>query len=268
MTFDRDTHDLWFADVGLNLREEVNVQPASSTGGENYGWSRVEGDICYDPPTGCDEPTDVDPVYVYPHGPGCSVNGGYVYRGSAIPGLQGLYFFSDWCTSDIWTFRYHGSELTELTNRSDELAPPPGDAFSYLVGFGQDAAGELYVIDWHWNGTNDGQIFKIVPDVVDVADATPVVGPHLTVVMEGPNPFPHRARVALSAPGGGRADLEIHDAAGRRIWTGTASVPATGSTWVEWDGIDAGGTRQPSGMYFLTASLGDRSVTRRLVLVR
>jgi glucose/arabinose dehydrogenase len=269
MTFDRETHDLWLADVGLKSYEEVNFQPASSPGGENYGWSRMEADDCYVPPTDCDDGTLTHPVHDYPHGPGCSVNGGFVYRGTQVPELYGCYFFSDWCTSDIWTFKYDGSTLTELTNRADELGPPPGDSFTFLVGFGQDAEGELYVIDWHWNGENLGQIFKIVSDAVDVpGDDLLPVSPMIEVTTPQPNPFWERLRVGITTGGAGRIDVSVHDAAGRLVWSDRVPTQAASQTWVEWDGHDARGVQQASGVYFLTARFGESVVSQRVCLVR
>lgn len=101
MSFDRETHDLWIVDVGLDSWEEINFQPASSTGGENYGWSLMEGHSCYLPPSGCDDGSLTHPIYDYSHGPGCSINGGFVYRGTKIAEYYGCYFFSDWCTSEL-----------------------------------------------------------------------------------------------------------------------------------------------------------------------
>ena len=95
-SFDRATGDMYIADVGQNAWEEINFQPASSAGGENYGWRCMEGDHC----TGlsgcaCNSTTLVDPIQEYSHSFGCSVTGGYVYRGSAIPALQGTYFYAE-----------------------------------------------------------------------------------------------------------------------------------------------------------------------------
>jgi len=105
-SFDRETGDLWIADVGQNAIEEINFQSANSLGGENYGWRCMEGTQC----TGlsgctCNDSELVLPVHEYTHADGCSVTGGYVYRGAAIPSFRGTYFFSDYCTARIWTFR-------------------------------------------------------------------------------------------------------------------------------------------------------------------
>ena len=108
-SFDTETGDLWIGDVGQNAYEEVTFQPASSTGGENYGWRCYEGNHAYNT-GGCPSSnTMVFPVWEYTHSYGCSITGGDIYRGSAIDGLQGTYFFGDYCTNKIWSFRYDGS---------------------------------------------------------------------------------------------------------------------------------------------------------------
>jgi glucose/arabinose dehydrogenase len=157
-SFDRLTGDLWIADVGQNNWEEVNFQRASSTGGENYGWRCYEGNAATGyPNTTCDG-TYVFPIQVYSHSSGCSITGGYVYRGCAIPALQGTYFYTDYCTDTIWSFRYNGSSVTEFTNRTSQLDPPGALTAVSLSSFGEDAYGEVYLLD-----QVGGEVFKIVP---------------------------------------------------------------------------------------------------------
>ncbi len=161
-SFDRTTGDLYIADVGQNSWEEIDFQPSGSPGGENYGWRLMEGNHCYNPPTNCDPGnTLAPPIYEYDHSSGrCSITGGYVYRGCAIPDLQGTYFFGDYCTGQIWSFRYSNGIMTEFTDRTAELAPGGGLTINFITSFGQDNAGEIYFVD------QGGEIFKIVPDGV------------------------------------------------------------------------------------------------------
>lgn len=132
-SFDRSTGDLWIADVGQRMWEEVDLQPAASPGGENYGWDRLEGTHPFegDPPA-----EHVLPVYEYDHSGGrCSVTGGYVYRGSGGPTLAGAYLFGDFCQGALRALRLvNGQPVVE-----DLGAVVPG-----LTSFGEDAAGELY----------------------------------------------------------------------------------------------------------------------------
>ncbi len=156
-SFDRATGDLWIADVGQNAWEEVNFEPADSPGGVNYGWRCREGMHDFNT-SGCDGGY-TDPIHEYSHNEGCSITGGYVYRGCAIPDLAGTYFFADYCAATIWSFRYDGVNITEFMNRTAELAPGGGLDIDSITSFGEDADGELYIVD-----QGDGEVFKIVRD--------------------------------------------------------------------------------------------------------
>ncbi|MDD5556651.1 MAG: PQQ-dependent sugar dehydrogenase [bacterium] len=157
-SFDRETGDLWTGDVGQDEREEIDFQPGASAGGENYGWRCYEGSIPYDT-GGCPPPAEmVFPVHDYSHAGGnCSVTGGSVYRGSAMPWLAGTYFFADFCTARIWSFRFDGANVTEFADRTADLAPGGGFAINLVSSFGEDADGELYICDL------GGEVFRIVP---------------------------------------------------------------------------------------------------------
>ena len=87
------------------------------------------------------------PIYEFSHSVGCSITGGYVYRGAALPEFQGIYFFSDFCTPSIGTFRYEGGNLTEFTDRTTELAPGGGLSIGSIGSYGEDGFGELYICD-------------------------------------------------------------------------------------------------------------------------
>ena len=139
-TFDGD--NLWIADVGQNRIEEVDVVDWT-TGNPNFGWSEMEGSECFG--GSCDPAPYVLPIYEYPHSEGCSITGGFVYRGSAIPELAGHYFFSDYCTGFLRSVTADG-EMREWL---------PSGTLSGVIGFGKDASGELYVL------TTAGKIFAI-----------------------------------------------------------------------------------------------------------
>ena len=154
-SFDRANGDLYIADVGQGAWEEVDYQPASSTGGENYGWRLKEGTHCYNPSTNCDPGGLTDPVYEYGHTSGrCSITGGYVYRGCAIPDLNGTYFFGDYCSGNIYSFTKNAGGIATFTDHTTEL----GSLGMSISSFGQDAAGEIYIVDY------SGSIYKIVPN--------------------------------------------------------------------------------------------------------
>lgn len=158
-SFDRLNGDLYIGDVGQGDREEVSWQSGSSNGGENYGWRCMEGTSC----TGlsgctCNAPGLTIPIHDYDSTQSdCSVTGGYVYRGASIPEINGTYFFGDFCTGKIWSFRWNGTNLTEFQDRTSELVPNIG-SINNISSFGEDAAGEIYIVD------HDGEIFKILPD--------------------------------------------------------------------------------------------------------
>ncbi len=159
-SFDRVTGDLYIGDVGQNQWEEIDYQPATSSGGENYGWRCYEGNHNHNLTGDCSLTPFTFPIYEYSHSSGCSITGGNVYRGCAIPDLQGTYFFADYCSSTISSFEYDGSTITNFTNRTSELDPPGALAIASIVSFGEDAYGELYIADH-----SGGEIFKIVPNV-------------------------------------------------------------------------------------------------------
>lgn len=137
IAFDRDTGALYIADVGQNSREEVNVQAAASTGGENYGWRIMEGTRCFNP-SPCDTSGLVLPVAEYSHDQGCSITGGEVYRGSVHPSLDGVYLYGDFCSGRLWGLSHDGNDWSV-----DFLA----DTGFRLLSFGADESGELYLSD-------------------------------------------------------------------------------------------------------------------------
>ncbi len=148
-SFDRATGDLWIADVGQGTWEEIDFQPATSIGGENYGWRRMEGTHCFNPTSGCNPGSLVLPVIEYDHSVGCSVTGGYVYRGTRNPRLIGQYIYGDYCSGRIWAGTRHANG--SVTSRVLFDAP-----FT-ISTFGEDAAGEMYV-----GGYSNGTLYRIV----------------------------------------------------------------------------------------------------------
>lgn len=147
-SFDRETGDLYIADVGQGTYEEIDFQAAASGGGENYGWRRMEGNHCYNPRTNCDQNGLVKPIAEYSHDLGCSVTGGYVYRGKQYPWLVGQYIFADYCTGVVWATARdaNGTWATRQVTTFDDT----------ISSFGEDQAGELYVI-----GHRGGTIYKL-----------------------------------------------------------------------------------------------------------
>jgi glucose/arabinose dehydrogenase len=145
-SFDRATGDLYIGDVGENAVEEINFTPRGSDGLENYGWDAYEGSQRFEdgrPSTG----RLVFPVHEYGHGQGCSVTGGYVYRGRARPADRGRYIFGDYCSGTVWSFRIASGEARDVRTESFSVGS--------LTSFGEDAAGELYAL------SADGTIYRV-----------------------------------------------------------------------------------------------------------
>ena len=168
-SFDRLNGDLFIGDVGQQAREEIDLQRASSAGGENYGWSCMEGDLVknFNP---CDGVPLTAPVLVYGHGPECSVTGGFLYRGN-IGGLHGRYVFADYCSGVIW----FAGESAGLWSAEVFL-----DTTMNISSFGEDDEGELYMLD-HDGGVvyrffSPSSIFADGLESADVSEWSSAVG--------------------------------------------------------------------------------------------
>jgi glucose/arabinose dehydrogenase len=149
--FDRDTSDMFIGDVGQNTWEEIDFQPSSSGGGENYGWVLFEGPECIQGGENCEASTTfVPPIISYRNqGQTCSVTGGHMYRGSDINGLQGTYIYGDFCSGEIWGATKSGGVWNSRLLYEAGFSIPT---------FGEDGDGELYVADYY-----SGVIYKFVP---------------------------------------------------------------------------------------------------------
>ncbi len=165
-SFDRFTGDLWIGDVGQNAYEEIDFQPLSSPGGENYGWRCYEGNNPYNT-SGCGGAGSYTfPIHQYSHSFGCSITGGFVYRGSQFPAMYGKYFFADYCSDRIWTI--HKEEGTWVV---EEFGQFTGNNFST---FGEDVNGNIYIA-----GYSSGTIYL-------VGDNSTGINLGIHVFLEGP----------------------------------------------------------------------------------
>jgi glucose/arabinose dehydrogenase len=149
ISFDRLTGDLWIGDVGQGAWEEIDRAKAGEGARANYGWRLMEGRHCFRPSTGCDQSGLVLPIAEYSHEDGCSVTGGYVYRGDASPALRGVYVFGDFCSGTIWGLAAGGPDLQEpfVLAQTDHA----------ISSFGEDEAGEVYLTD-----LASGEVLRIV----------------------------------------------------------------------------------------------------------
>jgi glucose/arabinose dehydrogenase len=143
-SFDRLKHNLYIGDVGELTYEEIDFQPAASKGGENYGWSQFEGPQCM--ASNCTQPASYSgPITSYHHGGDvCAIAGGYVYRGKLSPALQGIYVYGDWCSGRIWGLNTDGNAPGKPAQVRQLL-----DTDVSISAFGEDDAGEVYVLDLH-----------------------------------------------------------------------------------------------------------------------
>ncbi len=137
-SFDRETGDLWIGDVGQGEWEEIDHTPRESPGLENYGWDVFEGRHPFEDKDPNSQGRLVMPVAEYSHDHGCSVTGGFVYRGKNIPAAQGRYFYGDYCSGNVWSLVFRNGKVSDLTRHRFHVAG--------LSSFGEDASGELYLV--------------------------------------------------------------------------------------------------------------------------
>jgi glucose/arabinose dehydrogenase len=168
-SFDRLTGDLFIGDVGQGAREEIDFQPASSTGGENYGWSCMEGDLVQNFNL-CDGSLLTAPILVYGHNPECSVTGGFLYRGN-IGGLHGRYVFGDHCSGVIWFASESAGVWSTVVFLNTDMD---------ISSFGEGDDGELYVLD-HDGGKvhrffSPSAVFTDAFESADVSEWSSAVG--------------------------------------------------------------------------------------------
>ena len=163
-SFDAITGDMIIGDVGQNLWEEINIEYYGSKGGGNYGWNIMEGTHCYPPEiVDCEKSKLILPAFEYPNNAnyfktlfgitqpnmdGCSITGGYVYRGENIKSLYGRYLFGDYCTGRIWSIKFENNKGVDLIEHTSEIMNSIGKNEFYLSSFGEDNNRELYIIDY------------------------------------------------------------------------------------------------------------------------
>lgn len=252
-TFDGVAGDLLIGDVGQGTWEEIDFAPASSAGGENYGWRRMEGAHCYNPLVNCQAGAPlVLPVLEYRHDRGrCSVTGGPVVRDPELPELAGRYLFADYCTGEVWTLRMVGGAATEVTDLTAAIAPGGGLAISNPSSFGEDARGRVYLCD-HL----DGEVYRLESDSHGVSRTVPIVldvpgrfGARFSTDLTLANAGASAARLTLSytaAPGASGSGMVFETLlAGeqRTIRDTIAYLRARGLAIPEGDGFQGGSLR-------------------------
>lgn len=241
ISFDRITGDLWISDVGQNSYEEINFQPASSSGGENYGWRCYEGIHPYNTSDCLEAENYVLPVFEYSHisTGGCSVTGGFIYRGSKYPAMNGYYFFTDYCNDEIWSL--HNSTGTWINISHDRYS---GNNFST---FGEDINGELYVA-----GIASGNIYAI-QDTSVISDVTKS---NITnSIRIYPNPFSQQLFIEFYQDQPVQKKLIIYDIYGRIVFT---SLILEKNINLDLDFL-------APGVYFLALNTGRKTEYKELI---
>lgn len=239
-SFDRTTGDLWIADVGQASYEEINFQPVLSTGGENYGWKCYEGTHAYDNSM-CNAGQNYSyPVYEYDHNSGdCSVIGGYVYRGSKYPGMDGYYFFTDYCSDELWSL--HNSEGTWIIDYYNQFG---GNGFST---FGEDMNGELYVAN-----VSSGNIyaFQDTSSISDIGKSN--IKSNIRIY---PNPFSDKLYIEIDQDHYNLTQVFVYDIYGREVFS---TSDLKNNLCLNLDFL-------PRGLYMLTFKTGGISKFRKLL---
>jgi glucose/arabinose dehydrogenase len=239
-SFDRLTGDMWIGDVGQGVFEEIDYQPASSSGGENYGWRCYEGNQEYNT-TGCAAPSAFTfPVHTYPHGSECSVTGGYVYRGNSSSPFYGHYFFADYCSDRIWTLQNVSGEWV-----SEEFGQFPGNNFS---AFGEGADGQLYVA-----GLSSGSIYLVLENTTGIAPADAFSDMKVILV-----PNSGRIRIETGLTSLHEMHLNLYNISGTIVYSDSA-------TTVNYE-FDPGNL--PEGIYFLKIEIDGKSQVSKLLIGR
>lgn len=244
-SFDRVSGRLWTGDVGQNRFEEVDIIER----GKNYGWRVMEGFVCYNPNSGCDESGLEKPVVTYGRSEGASITGGYVYRGSRVPELQGRYIYADFVSGNVWALAYTGPGNAEntLLLRSDKN----------IASFGVDAANELYACSF------SGEILRFTSTVSNITPS-PLRG-GLSLDSFHPHPVTAEAPalyVRVSVPESGHARLRIVDMLGRDRMV----VEQLGPGGLQTRAIDV--STLPQGSYMLTLESGGQRIARTFLVAR
>ncbi len=237
--FDRANGDLYIADVGQNAWEEVNYTHVDDLGGQNFGWRLLEGTNSFMQGMGCGSAdcTNTDcPVIEYSHAEGCSITGGYVYRGCLMANEQGNYFYGDFCDGFVRSFRIDRTTKAIVPGSERDLTAQldPGDELdSGLTSFGVNARGELMILD-RTDATIGGKVLKLLPVMTDLVVSGPGSASPFTLDtawtwqdLEFDVERPVASyRVYRGQPNG--TFTCVHETAGT-AWTGDPSVPAAGT---------------------------------------
>ncbi|MFQ5822562.1 MAG: PQQ-dependent sugar dehydrogenase [bacterium] len=250
-SIDPVTGELWVGDVGQNLWEEVDLIEK----GKNYGWRIMEGFHCFNP-SNCDPTGLALPIVEYGHNLGCSITGGYIYRGSLQPELEGAYIYGDYCSGRIWMLRHENNQLM-----ADSLLIEPEFDLA-ISSFGVDEENELFIID------HNGKIYRFAgspptdvqdDDVVNIPDT-------FSLEQNYPNPFNPETLISYQLAVVSDVELTIYNFLGQKIRTLVYERQRTGTYKVYWDGRNDAGVQVSSGVYLYRLRVGRFVQTRKMIL--
>lgn len=246
-SLDEVTGQFWGGDVGQNWYEEINLIEK----GNNYGWHVMEGFHCFRPPVGCDTTGKTLPIVEYIHGPGYSVTGGYVYRGSAFPIIYGAYIYGDFVTGNIWLLRYENDEII-----ADSLLV---ETNLNISSFGIDENNELYILNFI-----EGNIYKLDIIVSVEDDFSSRNNPQYFHLNQNyPNPFNPTTTVTFFVPYYSHIKLDVFDVLGNKVVELINEELPAGNYNVEFNAQNL-----TSGVYFYRLQAGDFSSIKKLILLK
>jgi glucose/arabinose dehydrogenase len=241
---------IYIGDVGQNIWEEVDIM----TNGGNYGWRIMEGFHCYNPPNGCDTTGLKKPIKEYNHsGNGCSITGGYVYRGSRVPALIGNYIYGDYCSTNIWRLKYVNGTVTEDAVVIPTALPP--NTFS---SFGVDQNNELYFCCL----STPGAIYRFIIQPIGITGSSTILDGY-ALDQNFPNPFNPTTEIHYTIAKNEFVNLTIFNPLGEKIKVLVNENKPAGNYTVSWDAAAL-----PSGVYFYVIKASDFSFSRKMVLVK
>lgn len=254
-SFDPVTGWLWSADVGLNAWEEIDI----IENGKNYGWRCYEGNHSFDL-SGCDYPEYIFPIWEYSHGEGCSITGGYVYRGPTVPELTGKYIYADFCTKTVWSLEYDG--IAPPDNQT--LLTAPGN----VTSFGVDENNELYIVTF-----SPDKIYRFSPST------TGFNGLHIPfeykLEQNYPNPFNPETVIKFQLPANSNVRLTVYNILGWEVATLIDGELAQGKYEVKFSAKGENAYTLTSGIYFYqlragsTISSGNNFIlTKKMILLK
>lgn len=245
-SFDAATGTLWCGDVGQSTREEIDI----IENGKNYGWRTMEGSLCFNPSTGCTTTGFTLPVWEYGRSEGYSVTGGFVYRGSNNPELDGAYIYGDYGSGRIWALRYEGVNMPT----SVQIAQI---ASNRLSSFGVDRNNELYLCSF------DGKIYRFAPTATTDLREETTIPISMELFQNYPNPFNPRTNVRFSLPAFLFVTIRIFDALGREVATPLQEFRNAGEHHV---GFDA--SHLPGGMYVCRLEAAGQMLSQKMTLLK